>query len=224
MKRIRILIADDQALFAESLKTVLDSRAKELTVIGVVENGREAVAWVAEHDVDVVLMDVRMPEMNGVEATRRIMTEKPTTRIVMLTTFQDDTFVYRSLEHGAVGYVLKNTPIEDLIATIVAASRGVVQISPDLVPNLVAHYRSDAVRELRPDERPDWLRFLTHREKEILQLMATGLDNHEIAARLNLALQTVKNYVSQIYDKLGTKDRMDAVKLVQDLGVDLRLL
>lgn len=224
MKRISVLITDDQVLFAESLQTVLNSRAREIHVVGVVSNGRKAVEFVREHPVDVVLMDVRMPEMDGVEATREILAGHPGIRIVMLTTFRDDDYVYRSLEHGAVGYVLKNTPIEDLIATILAASHGVVQISPDLVPGIVSHYRNDATRTVAQGERPRWLTYLTHREREVLQLMAVGKDNHEIAEQLNLARQTVKNYVSQIYEKLGTKDRMEAVKLVQDLGVDLRLL
>ena len=224
MTETHLLLVDDHVLFAESLETVLTSRYSDMVVDGVVSNGEEAVAFVRDHDVDVVLMDVRMPAMDGVEATRRITHMKPSTRIIMLTTFQDDQFVFKSLDYGAIGYVLKNTPIEDLIATIRAARHGVVQISPDIVPQLVARYRSTGPPSPTQSERPAWLAYLTAREKEILQHMANGKDNHAIAADLHLALQTVKNHVSQIYDKLGTTDRMDAVRLVKDLGVDLRLL
>jgi len=221
---IRLLLVDDQFLFAESLETVLTSRYDDLNVVGVVTDGAAAVEFVMSHDVDLVLMDVRMPGMDGVEATRRIIDARPEVRIIMLTTFQDDRFVFKSLDYGAIGYVLKNTPIEDLITTIRAAARGVVQISPDIVPQIVARYRHGPSPEEIGTERPEWIGYLTGREKEILQHMANGEDNHAIAETLHLALQTVKNHVSQIYDKLGTKDRMEAVRLVRELGVDLRLL
>ena len=224
MAPTRLLLVDDHRLFAESLETVLTSRCDDMAVVGVVANGARAVAFVETNVVDVILMDVRMPEMDGVEATRRIVDRKPSIRIIMLTTFQDDQFVFKSLDYGAIGYVLKNTPIEDLIATIRAACHGVVQISPDIVPQLVAHYRERGNRASMKTDAPLWLRYLTAREKEILQHMANGQDNHAIAGELHLALQTVKNHVSQIYDKLGAKDRIDAVRLVNDLGIDLRLL
>ena len=224
MAPTRLLLVDDHRLFAESLETVLTSRCEDMAVAGVVGNGALAVAFVEANDVDVILMDVRMPEMDGVEATRRIVDRKPSIRIIMLTTFQDDQFVFKSLDYGAIGYVLKNTPIEDLIVTIRAARHGVVQISPDIVPQLVAHYREHENRAAMKTDTPLWLRYLTAREKEILQHMANGKDNHAIADELHLAPQTVKNHVSRIYDKLGAKDRIDAVRLVNDLGIDLRLL
>lgn len=224
MSDIHVLLVDDQYLFAESLETVLRSRYQDIIVDGVVTDGSEAITFCRDHDVDVVLMDVRMPGIDGVEATRRILENKPKTRIIMLTTFQDDRFVFKSLDYGAIGYVLKNTPIEDLITTIRAAQRGVVQISPDIIPQLVARYQVRSAAADAVEHPPEWLSYLTAREREILQHMANGEDNHAIAARLHLALQTVKNHVSQIYDKLGTKDRMEAVRLVQEVGADLRLL
>ena len=227
MPKIRLLIVDDQKLFAESLETVLSLRFDRFDVLALVENGREALDWVRGHPFDVILMDVRMPVMDGVEATERIRAEFPDARIVMLTTFKDDEYVYQALKNGAMGYVLKNTPVEDLAATIEAAHHGVVQISPDLVPGLVSHSSAAASAvsaDDAPVERPAWLAFLSAREKEILQLMAEGLDNRSIAERLFIAPQTVKNHVSQIYSKIGTKDRMEAVRLVRELGKDLRLL
>ena len=226
MSKIKLLIADDQRLFAESLQTVLTTRFDRFSVCGIVENGLEAVEWVRSHDFDVILMDVRMPVMDGVEAARTIHAEFPRARIVMLTTFKDDNYVYQALKNGAIGYVLKNTPVEDLAATIEAAHHGVVQLSSDLVPNLVSHYRPE---DNRPEDSadfqpPQWISFLSAREKEILQLMAEGLSNPAIAERLFIAPQTVKNHVSQIYGKVGAKDRMEAVRLVQDLKKDLRLL
>lgn len=221
---IRVLLVDDQHLFVESLETVLSSRCDDMHVVGIATTGAEAVEFATHHQLDVILMDVRMPVMDGVEATRQIKALVPEIKIVMLTTFSDDQFVYRSLDYGAVGYVLKNTAVEDLIITIRAAQRGFVQISPDIIPQLVDRYRRETSPSDAPLQRPSWLSYLTPREKEILQLMANGRDNHEIADRLSLALQTVKNHVSQIYDKLGTTDRMEAVRLVQDLKVDLRLL
>jgi DNA-binding NarL/FixJ family response regulator len=226
MSKIRLLIVDDQYLFAESLETVLTLRTDHFDVAGIAGNGREALEWVRTNNVDIILMDVRMPVMDGVEATRLIKTEQPEVKIVMLTTFRDDEYVYQALKYGAAGYILKNTPIEDLITTIEAAYHGLVQISPDLIPSLVAHYRADlGVSEgTGSGDRPVWISYLTAREKEILQLMAEGLDNTRIAGKLFLAPQTVKNHVSQIYSKIGTKDRMEALRLVRDLGRDLRLL
>lgn len=224
MKKIRLLIVDDQKLFAESLETVLSLRFGNFEVAGVVGNGREALEWVQQHAFDVILMDVRMPVMDGVEATRRIREEFPEDRIVMLTTFKDDEYVLQALKNGAMGYVLKNTPVEDLAATIEAARHGLVQLSPDLVPGLVDRPDPPVEIDEGPVERPEWIAFLSAREKEILQLMAEGLDNTSISEKLFIAPQTVKNHVSQIYSKIGTKDRMEAVRLVQELKKDLRLL
>ncbi len=229
MEKIRLLIVDDQYLFAERLDTVLTLRTDRFKVMGVMNNGKEALDWVRSNDFDLILMDVRMPVMDGVEATRLIRKELPDSKIVMLTTFRDDEYVYQALKYGAVGYVLKNTPVEDLITIIEAAFHGVVQISPDLVPSLVSHLSMDsegisASEESEEIVRPSWISFLSAREKEILQLMAEGMDNRHIAEKLYLAPQTVKNHVSMIYSKIGTKDRMEAVRLVQDLRKDLRLL
>ena len=221
MKRIRLLIVDDQYLFAESLQTVLTLRSDErFEVLAILGNGAEALEWIQSHEVDLVLMDVRMPVMDGVEAVRLIRKQVPEMKIVMLTTFRDDEYVFQALSHGAVGYMLKNTPVEDLITTIDAASRGVVQISPELLPTLVREGKPP----LESSNRPEWISYLSGREKEILQCMAEGFGNKAIAERLFLAPQTVKNHVSQIYSKLGTKDRMEAVRLVRELQRDLRLL
>ncbi|MDT8298483.1 MAG: response regulator transcription factor, partial [Spirochaetaceae bacterium] len=138
MKKIRLLIVDDQLLFAESLETVLTLRSDKFEVAGIVNNGREALDWVVSNHADIILMDVRMPVMDGVEATRLIREIVPDAKIVMLTTFRDDEYVYQALKDGAVGYMLKNTPVEDLFSTVEAASHGVVQISPELLPGIVS--------------------------------------------------------------------------------------
>lgn len=222
MDKIKIVLVDDQTLFVESLRTVLETRADDLQVVGVANDGRQAVEVVAETDPDIVLMDVRMPGMNGVESTRLIKEQYPKTRVLMLTTFDDDQYVVEALRLGAVGYLLKNMPPSELISAIRAVYEGGVLISAQVANKLVGLIANPQTRS--GDAQPNnsiaaLVNQLSGREKEILQLMAEGLDNKEIAKRLFIAEQTVKNYVSVIYSKLGVRDRVQASRMVMESGL-----
>lgn len=217
MAEIKIVLVDDQTLFVESLRTVLETRADDMRVVGVAYDGHQAVEVVAETCPDVVLMDVRMPGMNGVESTKLIKERYPDIRVLMLTTFDDDQYVIEALRLGAVGYLLKNMPPAELISAIRAVYEGGVLISAQVANKLVGlltnpqnkteeHHENNLIRSL--------VNQLSSREKEILQLMAEGLDNKEIAKKLYIAEQTVKNYVSVIYSKLGVRDRVQASRMV----------
>lgn len=220
MEKIRVVLADDQVLFVESLKNVLKTRAKDIDVVGIAHNGAEAVDLVRETSPDLVLMDVRMPTMDGVAATRAIRKENDRTLIVMLTTFDDDDYVHRALEYGAVGYLLKDIPPSELIASIRALKEGAVLVSPSIASKLLhLAYQGPGLRRPSGDRPPQWVEELTTREREILSLIAEGKDNREIANDLSLAEQTVKNAVSIIYAKLGVKSRVQAVTLATQYGL-----
>lgn len=224
MEKIRLILADDQALFVESLRTVLTTRAKDLVVAGVAADGLEAVRLVAREKPDVVLMDVRMPVMDGVESTRAIKEKHPRTRVLMLTTFDDDEYVVEALRLGAAGYLLKDMPPAELIAAVRAVHKGGILISPKVAARLVEKLTgpAEAPREGGRDgaSPPPWLSELSGREKEILRLLAKGMDNREIAERLFIAEQTVKNHVSLIYSKMGARDRVQASLMAIEAGFD----
>ncbi|MBN1409856.1 MAG: response regulator transcription factor [Spirochaetales bacterium] len=216
MDKIRILLADDQTLFVESLKTVLEIRAGDIEVAGIARNGEEAVAMALELKPDVILMDVRMPVMDGVMATKEIHGRQPETHIIMLTTFNDDEYVLNALHYGAAGYLLKDIPPGDVISAIRAVNEGHVLIAQHVAAKLVDH--AYGLKKPEPEGGTgDKLKSLTEREKTILKLISEGHNNSEIAARLYLAEQTVKNYVSVLYSKLGISGRSHAMKL--GLGV-----
>ena len=219
--KIKIVLVDDQTLFVESLKTVLETRTEDLQVVGVANDGKRAVEVVAETSPDIVLMDVRMPLMNGVESTRLIKERFPNMRVLMLTTFDDDQYVVEALRLGAVGYLLKNMPPSELISAIRAVYEGGVLISPQVANKLlglITNPQSKAGEEDDNERTGSLVNQLSSREKEILQLMAEGLDNKEIAGKLYIAEQTVKNYVSIIYSKLGVRDRVQASRMVLESG------
>lgn len=221
MGKIKIVLVDDQTLFVESLKTVLETRTEDLQVVGVANDGKRAVEVVAETSPDIVLMDVRMPLMNGVESTRLIKERFPNMRVLMLTTFDDDQYVVEALRLGAVGYLLKNMPPSELISAIRAVYEGGVLISPQVANKLlglITNPQSKAGEEDDNERTGSLVNQLSSREKEILQLMAEGLDNKEIAGKLYIAEQTVKNYVSIIYSKLGVRDRVQASRMVLESG------
>jgi DNA-binding NarL/FixJ family response regulator len=210
---IRVLIADDQRMFAESIKYILESRASDIEIVGIALNGREAVRLVAERHPDIVLMDVRMPEMDGVEAMRLIRQQHHEVGVIMLTTFDDDEYVKDSLAYGAIGYLLKNMPPVELINAIRAVKGGIMQIDPSVSRALIRREQTDA-----PDEQiMENLKSLTRREREVLQLMVQALDNRQIALTLNVAEQTIRNYISLIYAKLGVAHRMDVLKIVDKI-------
>ena len=221
MSKIRVVIADDQPLFAGSMKIVLEGYGRgEIEVAGIAHNGKDAVELVRETLPQVVLMDVRMPVMDGVEATRRIHTEFPEIKIMILTTFDDDDYVHHALVNGAVAYVLKEIQPEELITAVKAINDGSYLISSSVGVRIVDMVRSENKAPVeRKEEVADMLlRFptLSHREVEVLDLITQSYDNHEIAKKLFVGEQTIKNYVSSIYAKLGVTDRIHAVRLVKE--------
>ena len=207
---IRILLADDQRLFVENLKTVLEHQASDLSVAGIAFNGEEAVRLALESRPDIVLMDVRMPVMDGVEATRLIHLADPGIAILVLTTFDDDSYVHDALANGAAGYLLKNIPSSVLVESIRAVMSGTVLLSPGVASRLVGGSGGSEDGGSFPIER------LSSREREVLFLMSRGYDNPSIAGRLWLSEQTVKNHISHIYRKLGIHERISAMKAARD--------
>ncbi len=203
------MIADDQRLFAEGLRTVIESRAPELQIVGIAENGREACALVDRHEPDVALLDVRMPVMDGVEATRIIHAKHPAVKILILTTFDDDEYVTYSLQNGAEGYLLKSRRPAELIAAIRALTQGIVQIDSAVSGRLLAGSRDEPANAAAFDGD---LRTLTQREREILRGLVNARSIVEIAQQLGIAEQTVRNHTSNIYSKLHIHNRVEVVR------------
>ncbi len=213
---IRLLIVDDQVLFAETLQTVISMKAGDIEVAGLAYNGKEAVEAAETLKPDIILMDVRMPVLDGVEAAGIIHKRMPDIRIMMLTTFDDDAYVHNALEGGAVGYLLKNMPSDDLISSIRAVNAGTMQISPSVAAQLVSGKAAGKPDPPGKDDGEYNIDSLSRREREILYLMSRGYDNSHIASRLFLAEQTVKNHISRIYKKLNIHDRMAAMKAARN--------
>lgn len=211
MDRIRLLLVDDQVLFVENLKTVLEIQADDLEVVGIAYDGKESIDLVETLMPDIVLMDVRMPVMDGVEANRIIHQRFPSVKVMMLTTFDDDEYVFEAMSAGAVGYMLKDMPSEDLVSSIRAIRHGTIQISPKVMAKIVAMKKIKNDAKETPPHTYD-LSVLSLREREVLYLLCQGQENMEIAGKLFLAEQTVKNHISKIYNKIGVHDRINAMK------------
>ena len=213
-KRVRVMMAEDQSLFAESLKTLLEIYTDDIEIVHIAVNGEEAVEAAARLKPDVILMDVKMPIMDGVEAVKKIIDSDASARIVMLSTFNEADYVNRALEFGAVGYLLKDITPTGLAASIRAVTEGVTQISPGIARKLVDRkFESISVES----GKFKWFENLTLREREVFKLVAKGYDNQEIANELHIAYQTVRNYVSSIYSKLNVQDRFQIIKHAQKL-------
>ncbi len=206
---IKVVVADDQRLMREGLKTIIDLE-EDMEVLGTAANGREALELCRCLSPDVVLMDIRMPEMDGVEATALITAEGLAARVIVVTTFDDDELIVRALQAGAKTYLLKDLPSEKLLATIRSTYRGDIVLQPEIAAKLVKRASGP---EAGSGEKGSGqvAESLTTREKEVLALMAEGLNNNDIASRLFLSEGTIKNQVSSIYAKLGTSDRTQAV-------------
>ena len=213
-KKVRVMMAEDQSLFAESLKTLLEIYTDDIEIVHIAVNGEEAVEAAARLKPDVILMDVKMPIMGGVEAVKKIIDSDASARIVMLSTFNEADYVNRALEFGAVGYLLKDITPTGLAASIRAVTEGVTQISPGIARKLVDRkFESISVES----GKFKWFENLTLREREVFKLVAKGCDNQEIANELHIAYQTVRNYVSSIYSKLNVQDRFQIIKHAQKL-------
>lgn len=210
-EKIRLLLADDQALFREGLHILL-SVYPDFVVVGEAENGQEAVEKVALLRPDIVLMDVRMAILDGVAATRQIHQQFPHSRVIMLTTFDDDEYVFEGLRAGAVGYLLKDVASTRLVEAIRAAARGESFLQPSVAAKVVAEF----ARLSRPVP-PPLLEPLSERELEILRLLAVGNSNREIAHRLFITEGTVKNHVTNILGKLGVRDRTQAALRAKEM-------
>lgn len=211
---ITLLLVDDQRLMRDGLRTLLELE-DDLRVVGEASNGEEALIRYEETMPAVVLMDIRMPGMDGVEATRRLRARHPDARIIILTTFDDDEYVFDGLRAGAVGYLLKAVSGTELAAAIRTVAQGGALIDPAVTPKVVAEFARLAA-PTRPASLPEPL---SERELEIIQLLAQGLNNRAMAQRLFLAEGTVKNYISTILQKLDARDRTHAVTRAHELGL-----
>ncbi|WP_299028954.1 response regulator transcription factor [uncultured Thermanaerothrix sp.] len=215
MSKIKVLLVDDQALFREGLKTLLNSRP-DFEVVGEASNGEEAIRLAHQLRPQVILMDLRMPILDGVQATQRIHTLLPDCRILVLTTFDDDEDVFEGLRAGAIGYLLKDVSSEKLFEAIRAAARGEYFLLPSITAKVVAEFSRLPRAAPRPAEAE---KILSPREIEVLRLVAIGISNKEIAERLFISEGTVKNHLSNILSKLNVKDRLQAVIRGRELGL-----
>ena len=215
-EQIRILLVDDQRLMREGLRILLELEP-DLEIAGEATNGQEALDAYAEIEPDVVLMDVRMPGMDGVEATWRLRERWPSALVIILTTFDDDEYVFEGLRAGARGYLLKDVSGHDLADAVRTVAAGGALIEPSVARRVVAEFARMAPPVRQPDD--GLAEPLSEREREILRLVAQGLTNREIADRLSLAQGTVKNYVTTILQKLGARDRTQAALRARELGM-----
>ncbi|WBO68042.1 response regulator [Streptomyces camelliae] len=211
----RVLIADDQTLIRTGFRLILTARGIE--VVGEAADGAEAVAAVRELRPDVVLMDIRMPVMDGLAATRRILERVPDCRVLMLTTFDLDRYVYEALSIGASGFLLKDVTPEHLAAAVRLVGTGDALLAPQITRRLVERYAAEARHTA--EAPPADLAALTPREREVLTLMGRGLSNTELATELTLSEATIKSHVARIFAKLGLRDRAQAVVLAYETGL-----
>ncbi|MEU7798972.1 response regulator transcription factor [Micromonospora arborensis] len=213
---IRVLIADDQALLRAGFRALLDSDP-QIEVVAEAEDGERAVAAVAVHRPDVVLMDIRMPKLDGIAATRQVLAAADPPHVLILTTFDTDENVFDALEAGAVGFLVKDTPPVQLLEAVRSAVRGGAVISPSTTRRLVDHLVAARLRRDRP--APPALAALTEREREVLGLIARGCSNREIAGRLHIAELTAKTHVSRILTKLAVESRVQAAVVAYETGL-----
>lgn len=209
---IRVLIADDHTLFREGLVALLNS-VSEIDVVGTAKDGEEAIQLTADSQPDVVLMDLLMPKVNGIEATKQIIHTSPHIGVIMLTMFEDDESIFSAMRAGARGYILKGADQEDVLRAIRAVAEGEALFGPSIANRLMDFF---AVPISNP---PEAFPELTDREHEILTLIAQGKRNSEIAGQLFISLKTVRNHVSNIYNKMQVTDRVQAVLRAREAGL-----
>jgi DNA-binding NarL/FixJ family response regulator len=222
---IQLMLVDDQKLLVKSLKRVIESLTEDMEVIATASNGHEALDLLQTVHPDILLLDVRMPGMDGVETARLVSERYPEIQIVMLTTFDDDDYIKEALEYGAVGYILKDIEPVELVSCIRAIDSGSVLISQSIASKLfnqIQHF--EKVKEKSPsleeDFIPPWLKSLSPRERDVLKLIAKGLTNHQIADQLFIAEQTVRNHVSIIYSKLGVHNRISTMQMALNANLN----
>jgi DNA-binding NarL/FixJ family response regulator len=209
----RVVLVDDQELVRAGFRLILERAGVD--VVGEAADGEEAVAVAAATEPDVVLMDVRMPRMDGIEATRRVVAAQPATRVLALTTFDLDEYVYSAVRAGAAGFLLKDVSPADLVHAVHVVARGDAMLSPALTARLLARFAAQP----EPGSEVDTLDGVTDRELEVLRLVARGLSNQEISTELYLSEATVKTYVSRLLTKLGLRDRVQLAVLAYERGV-----
>jgi DNA-binding NarL/FixJ family response regulator len=212
---VRVLIVDDDDLMRAGLKSVLASD-ESIHVVGEIGDGRAAVQGTRENRPDVVLMDIRMPGLDGIAATREVLAASPNVKVVMLTTFEDDEYIFGALNAGASGFLLKRTRPEELITAIHTVAAGDSLLSPSVTRRVIDRMAREAPVTVTPDRRLD---SLTPREREVLEHVAQGLSNVEIASRLFIEESTVKSHVKRILMKLRLRDRVQAVIFAYESGV-----
>jgi DNA-binding NarL/FixJ family response regulator len=215
---IRVLVADDQSMVRAGFRMLLNGE-QDIEVVAEASNGRQAVAMAERFNPAVVLMDIRMPEIDGLEATRRILAANHAARILILTTFGLDEYVYEALRAGASGFVLKDDPAEQLIGAVRTVAAGNALLSPAITKRVIRQF-TRITRQAPPKELGE----LTEREREILRLIAVGLSNAEIGRELYISETTVKTHVTHILQKLGLRDRVQAVVLAYQAGLFERAL
>lgn len=214
MRQSRLVLVDDQVLFVESLRDVLHYRVPEIEVVAIGYDGRQAVQLAKQHKPDIMLLDVRMPELSGVEAVSIIKANEPSTRVVMLTTYDDDEYVSQAIRNGAIGYLLKDVPIADLVDSLRAINSGSFVLPANIAQKLWAPSTGTVYHGgFHENTVPAWYYQLSHKERRMLRLLAERYSNYEIATEVNLAEQTVKNYLSSIYEKIGVGNRREAAEV-----------
>lgn len=211
---IRVLIADDERLVRAGLRLILQSE-NDIDVVGEAADGREAITLAARLRPSVILMDIRMPDLDGLEATRRILDQPEPPRVIVLTTFNLDEYVYEALRAGASGFLLKDAPEDQLMAAIRVAADGGSILAPSVTRRLIEEF----VRRRPTTEKPDRLAGLTARETEVLGLLARGLSNQEIAQQFVVSEHTVRTHVAHLLQKLDLRDRTQAVVLAYESGL-----
>jgi DNA-binding NarL/FixJ family response regulator len=210
---IRVLVADDQSMVRAGFRLLLDGE-EDIDVVAEADNGVEAVNKAARFHPTVVLMDIRMPELDGLEATRRILAADPAARVLILTTFDLDEYVFEALSAGASGFVLKDDPPEQLIAAIRTVAAGDALLSPAVTKRVIRQFA-----RVTPAPAPKEFDELTTREREVLRLITTGLSNAEIGRELFISETTVKTHVTRVLQKLNLRDRVQAVVLAHQTGL-----
>lgn len=216
MSDIRVVIIEDQWMIRDGL-TALAQIADNIEVVGTGCDGNEAITLAAEHHPDVMLMDIKMPNLDGIEATQQITNSHPGINVLVLTTFEEDHLIQQALGAGAVGYLTKDIAAEDLADAITTAAKGIVQLTPNVAARLIPRL---ATRDDSADAQAATIAQLTPRERDVLRLLATGATNPEIAAQLYISTGTVKNHVSSILRQLGITDRTKAAVIASQHNMD----